>query len=78
MDNMDRYGDDIGHYDNIKNHLECQKKCKEATECYIWTYIEGSCFLKNEDTFKGHGDNVMSGMKNCNHSGRLIRKRQCT
>ena len=74
MDNMDRFGDDIRYYINVANHLDCKKKCVEEKECYIWTYKEGTCYLKNENTFEGRGDNVISGMKYCNSTGINIEK----
>ena len=70
MDNMDISGDNIRNYTNISNHVNCKKKCKQEEECYTWSYTDGKCYLKNENTFKGHhGDNVLSGMKNCNSTG---------
>ena len=70
MDNMAIDGDDYQNYTNIGNHLDCKRKCIDDKECYTWTYKDGKCYLKNENTFKGHhGDNVLSGMKDCNSTG---------
>ena len=72
MDNMHRPGNDIRSINNIGSYNECKDKCIEDEECYTWTHMEGTCYLKNENTFKGHGDNVMSGMRNCSNAGKTL------
>ena len=72
MDNMHRPGNDIRSINNIGSYNECRDKCIEDEECYTWTHMEGTCYLKNENTFKGHGDNVKSGMKNCSGAGKTV------
>ena len=64
-------GNDIGRFTNIKDHLECKRRCFEDDDCFIWTHIQGICYLKNENTFKGHDDWVSSGLRNCITSGRI-------
>ena len=76
MDNIDRHGDDIRRLENVENYEECNKKCKEENECYIWTFIEGTCYMKSDNTFNGVGDNVRSGVKDCSSSGIELDKRK--
>ena len=70
MDNMDRPGDNIRHYDNVVNHSECIKRCKNRKECAVWTYLEGTCWLKSENTFRALIPNVVGGIKGCEGEGR--------
>ena len=51
MDNMHRPGNDIRSINNIGSYNECKDKCIEDEECYTWTHMEGTCYLKNENTF---------------------------
>ena len=74
MENLARPGDEIEEYNDLTTEMECQKKCFLNDECYIWTYIGGICYMKNDNTFLGHGDNVVSGAKNCSSSGTFNRK----
>ena len=69
---MDRPHDDLEQHDNVTNQLECQEKCRLLSDCNVWTFVSGICYMKNENTFKGSGDNVISGTKECNHSGNNV------
>ena len=69
MNNMDRPYDDLDSHDNVENQFQCQEKCKLSPDCYVWTFVSGICYMKNENTFKGTGDNVISGTRECNNSG---------
>ena len=74
MRGIDRYGGDIDSIENVSNHLECKKLCNEKTDCFIWTYVEGSCYVKNENTFRTNSSNVIGGIKDCEYGeqhGRL-------
>ena len=70
MDNMDIPGDDITHYDNVANYSDCNERCKGEKECSVWTYIEGTCWLKSENTFRAIIPNVVGGIKDCEGKGR--------
>ena len=66
---MDRRHDDLEQHDNVTNQSECQEKCKQLNDCNVWTFVSGICYMKNENTFMGTGDNVISGTRECNNSG---------
>ena len=72
MNDMDRPYGDLEEHANVENHSECQEKCKLLNDCNVWTFVSGICYMKNENTFKGSGDNVISGTKECNNSGIMV------
>ena len=63
---------DIITTDNVANYSECIKKCNDNKECFIWTYTEGSCWLKNENTFRALSNNVVGGFKECPKGGKIL------
>ena len=72
MDNMDRPHGDLESHANVTSHFECQEKCKSSRDCYVWTFVSGICYMKNENTVEGTGDNLISGTRECNDSGITI------
>ena len=65
MRGVDRYGGDIDLIENVANYKECNKFCNERNDCFIWTYVEGSCYVKSENTFRTRHPNVIGGIKDC-------------
>ena len=65
MRGIDRYGGDIDAIDDVSNYTECNKLCHERKDCFIWTYVEGSCYVKSENTFRTRHPNVIGGIKDC-------------
>ena len=65
MRGVDRHGGDIDTLENVSNYSECNKHCNERNGCFLWTYIEGSCYVKNENTFRTNSSNVIGGLKDC-------------
>ena len=65
MKGIDRYGGDIDTIDNVSNYSECNKRCNLKKDCFVWTYLEGSCYVKNENTFRTNRSNVIGGIKDC-------------
>ena len=72
MDNMDRIGGALDTYDNVSNYSKCIEHCNAKEECFIWVYIEGSCWLKNENTFRSLNENVVGGIKDCKAKGNVV------
>ena len=72
MNDIDRPYGDLENHANVENQSECQEKCKLLPDCYLWTFVRGMCYMKNGNTVKGTGDNVISGTKECNNSGIMI------
>ena len=70
MPGVDRYGGDIddGVIRNVSNYIECNRLCNERNDCFVWTYIEGSCYVKDENTFRTNSSNAIGGIKDCNSS----------
>ena len=67
MRGIDIYGDDIAVIEDVKNYSECYEHCNERPDCRIWTYVEGSCYMKSENTFKADVNSsvVVGGIKDC-------------
>ena len=65
-----RYGGDIATIKNVSSYFDCNKLCSENEDCFIWTYIEGACYVKNENTFWVRNQNVVGGYKDCNSDKR--------
>ena len=72
MDNMNRIGGDLDTYDNVSNYSECIEHCNARKECFIWVFIAGSCWLKNENTFRALKENVVGGIKDCHRKGIIV------
>ena len=62
---IERYGGDIDRIGDVSNQTECNRHCNERTDCFLWTYIEGRCYVKNENTFRMKRSNVVGGIKEC-------------
>ena len=71
MRGIDIYGVDIAVIDDVNNYSECYEHCNERPDCRIWTYVEGSCYMKSENTFKADVNSsvVVGGIKDC-HNGK--------
>ena len=67
MRGIDIYGDDIAVIEDVNNYSECYEHCNERPDCRIWTYVEGSCYEKSENTFKADVNSsvVVGGIKDC-------------
>ena len=50
MDLIDIPGNIIEHYDGIKNVSMCIKQCQMNEDCALWTYQDGMCYMKNENS----------------------------
>ena len=70
MAGVTRFGGDIATIKNVSNYFDCNKLCSENKDCFIWTYIEGACYVKNENTFWVRNQNVVGGYKDCNSDKR--------
>ena len=58
--------DDVESIENVGNYSECNRYCNDRQECHIWTYIEGSCYVKNENTFRTLASKKhVGGIKDC-------------
>ena len=65
MASVNHYGEDIVTINNVTNHTECNQLCNERDECAIWTYVEGECYAKTQNTFKVRSADVIGGYKDC-------------
>ena len=65
MNSVNYYGSNIDTINNVSNYSECNKLCNEREECFVWTYIKGSCFVKTENTFGVRNPAVIGGYKDC-------------
>ena len=71
MDNMKSPGNDIIHYRNVANYSACIQKCKDDKRCSVWTYVEATCFMKNENTFRRFDTpHITGGIKDCGTKGK--------
>ena len=71
---IDQYGDDIKHYQNISKRRDCIKKCQGMKECFSWTYVHGACWLKDTNTFTAFNTDgsTVAGIKDCKGNGKPI------
>ena len=56
----------------VKNgQNECALLCASTEECLAWTFkvSESSCWLKSDDSSKGHADGWITGNKECGNRG---------
>ena len=54
----------------LGSYVECGKRCDVEPECVTWTYVEGVCYLKTDNTFKQRNKYRSCGIKNCTGSGK--------
>lgn len=70
MDNIhDLYAPVINNA-KLESYAECGQRCDVEPECVTWTYVEGICYLKTEDTFKQPNKYCSCGIKNCTATGK--------
>ena len=72
MASVNHYGEDIDTINNVTDYIECNQLCNERDECFIWTYVEGECYAKTQNTFKVRSADVIGGYKDCKSSKREI------
>ena len=72
MASANHYGEDIVTINNVTDYNECNQLCNERKECFIWTYVEGECYAKTQNTFKVRSADVIGGYKDCKSSKREI------
>ena len=71
MDFTERRGGDIKHLTRVANASNCREECQANTNCSVWTYLDGRCYMKNEKTFEIKTDGLVSGLTNCSGEGIL-------
>ena len=69
MDHVDISGRKVGTYTKVNNVSTCQNKCQKNRRCSVWTYHEGDCYLKDQNTSPFHRSGAISGINSCNKSG---------
>ena len=55
-----------------KNFSQCQDSCTSLSECTMWTYYGGNCFLKEEGPIPSINPHTISGTKECNQQSKFI------
>ena len=70
MASVNHYGEDIDTINNVTDYIECNQLCNERDECFIWTYVEGECYAKTQNTFKVRSADVIGGYKDCKSGNR--------
>ena len=70
MTGVTRHGGDFATIKNVSNYSACNKLCSEKDDCIDWTYIEGACYVKTENTFWVRNKNVVGGYKDCDSATR--------
>ena len=65
MASVNHYGEDIVTINNVTDYIECNHLCDERDECVVWTYVEGECYAKTQNTFKVRSEDVIVGYKDC-------------
>ena len=69
MDHVDITGTKIATHAKSYNVTTCQSKCQKNRRCDIWTYHEGDCYLKDQNTSPFHRSGAISGINSCNKTG---------
>ena len=69
MDNI-QHSTGLVKADKLESYVECGKRCNVESECVTWTYVEGVCYLKTDNTFKQRNKYRSCGIKNCTGSGK--------
>ena len=70
MASVNHYGEDIDTINNVTDYIECNQLCNERDGCFIWTYVEGECYAKTQNTFKVRSADVIGGYKDCKSGNR--------
>ena len=70
MTGVTRHGGDFATIKNVSNYAACNELCSERDDCLDWTYIEGACYVKTENTFCVRNKNVVGGYKDCDSATR--------
>ena len=52
----------------MESFSQCQQYCASKSDCYVWTFYGGACYLKGNNTVL-YPENRVSGLKQCNSSG---------
>ena len=71
MDLIQTEGKVIESINGVQNGSLCNFNCQKYPRCSVWTYFDGLCYLKNDETFliKTENHGIVSGMKDCNEKG---------
>ena len=72
-DKTEIIGGDIEHHSvkkSVGNYKNCHKLCQDIPECKAWTSVESSCYIKGINTNPVPTAAVVSGLKECNASGK--------
>ena len=69
MDHVDVTGTKIATHAKANDISTCQSKCQKNRRCDVWTYHEGDCYLKDQNTSPFHRNGAISGISSCNKSG---------
>ena len=56
-----KWCNDVIRHGGCDNAKQCLKWCQEDTECFLWTYLGGQCYLKDLNTFTGERLDAISG-----------------
>ena len=73
MDLIETKGEIIQNFTGISNADGCTDKCNKNSNCSVWTFMDGVCYMKNEKTFliRTTSDRLFSGMKDCDGTGKI-------
>ena len=52
----------------MENFSQCLEHCASLSDCFVWTFYSGTCWLKGKDTVL-YPANRVSGVKPCNNTG---------
>ena len=71
MDLMRTEGEIIRSLTGISNASSCNGLCQSNSNCSVWTYFDGLCYMKNDKTFliKTDSKRIVSGMKKSDGEG---------
>ena len=71
MDLMRTQGAIIRSFTGISNASSCNGLCQNNSNCSVWTYFDGLCYMKNDKTLLMKSDNngIVSGKKKCDGEG---------
>ena len=73
MDLIETEGEILQSFTEIANASVCTEYCQRNENCFIWTYRDGVCFMKNDKTFliQTESDRLFSGIKGCSGKGEI-------
>ena len=71
MDLIRTQGAIIQDLKGIANSSMCNGLCQNNSNCSVWTYFDGLCYMKNDKTFliKSNNKRIVSGMKKYDGKG---------